>query len=176
LLRLQSTQIQNKKALESIKKGQDRIMSMALVHEKLYKSKDFSKINFAQYMKDLSEHLFQTYRIAPETIELHSDVKDISINVNQAIPLGLIVNELITNALKHAFPGGKKGRIRISLKLNKNKERVLTVSDDGIGLPQNFDLESTTTLGMVIVNDLVKQIDARLIIRKSRGTAFTVIF
>ena len=176
LFRLQSAQIENKKALEIIKSGQNRVMSMSLVHEKLYKSQDFSRIDFGQYLKDLSAHLFDTYNVRAGRIRLLFNIKAVLVNINQAIPLGLLVNELITNALIHAFPEGKTGRVRISLKPNKKGEKVLTISDNGVGLPPGFDIANTETLGMVMVNDLVRQIDAKLLIRRAQGTAFSVIF
>ena len=143
LLNLQSGRIKNQEILEMFKESQDRIRSMSLIHERLYQSADLAKIDFSHYIKNLANHLFQSYRIDPEAVVLKTDVKDVSLDINKAIPCGLIINELVSNSLKYAFPevedSGKmnvnKGEIDIRLSSRHGKV-MLFVKDNGTGFPR----------------------------------------
>ena len=149
---------------------------MALIHEKLYQSQDFSHINFADYIQNLAAHLFHTYNIKPGVIRLNMDVEDILMDVNTAIPCGLLFNELFSNSLKHAFPNSRKGEICIIMKQIKPGRGTLVVSDNGIGFPKSYDFKNPDTLGLQLVSDLVKQISGSSKLDRKSGTTFQVTF
>lgn len=177
LIRLQSSEIKDQRDLELFKRTQDRIHSMALIHEKLYQSQDFARVNFAKYLESFVVHLFHTYSIDPKLIKLNLDLEEIKTDINRAIPLGLILNELVSNAFKHAFPEGRKGEVSISLKGDGKKgESTLVVKDNGVGIPEQMDIKNPQTLGLQLVKDLVKQIKGKLSIRKESGTEIEVKF
>jgi PAS domain S-box-containing protein len=176
MLNLQSSMVDNLKFRQMFKDSQNRVKTMALVHEKLYRSNDFSNIDFEIYIKDLSIFLYKTYQMNPEQISLQLNIKDISFNINTAIPCGLIVNEFITNSFKYAFPENRKGLITITvIPLEKNHYR-LEYSDDGIGLPDDIDLEGTKTLGLYLVNILTLQLNGTISIFRMKGTKFILTF
>jgi two-component sensor histidine kinase/HAMP domain-containing protein len=175
LLYLQSKDIKDKKVLEMFKESQHRVKSMALAHEKLYQSKEMARIEFGEYIRDLTQYLFQTYRINSNVIKLHLDVEHVYINMYTAIPCGLIVNELITNSLKHAFPDGRTGEIKISFH-SENAKLSLSVSDDGIGIPEKLDFRNTESLGLKLVTALIEQIDGTIELDTKNGTKFNMIF
>jgi len=176
LLRLQSRQIKNKKILDIFNVGQNRIRSMALIHESLYQSKDLSKINFADYIKRLTTHLFSMYRVGLERIQLNVTVGEVFLDINRAIPCGLIVNELVSNSLKHAFPNGQEGEIVVRMDGNDRGKISLVVKDNGIGFPEDLDFQRTETLGMQLVTDLVAQIEGKIEISKKKGTEVKIVF
>lgn len=176
LLSLQARNLKNAQLLEILKTCQNRIRSMALVHEKLYRSKNLSRIELSEYVNSLAIHLFHSYNKDTNSIKLNLDVKEIALDINLAIPCGLIINELISNALKYAFPEGRKGEIGIELKPKKDNRLLLLVRDNGIGFPQDLDIRNTNTLGMQIVTLLVDQIDGVLTLRRSPGTEFKILF
>jgi PAS domain S-box-containing protein len=176
LLRLQSRLVRDGKMVEMFKESQNRIRSMALIHEKLYQTDDLSKINFAEYIRSLTVHLFHTYKVNPNIVRMNAELEEVSLNINKAIPCGLIINELVSNALKHAFPDSKKGEIRIELSSNRQNRTKLVVSDDGRGLPEKLDIHEPKTLGLQLVNDLVKQIDGTIRLDTTQGTAFYISF
>jgi PAS domain S-box-containing protein len=176
LLRLQSRQIKNKRILDIFNVGQNRIRSMALIHESLYQSKDLSRINFADYIKRLTTHLFSMYRFGAERVQLKVDVGEVFLDINRAIPCGLIVNELVSNSLKHAFPNGQEGKIVVKMNGNSQGKISLIVKDSGIGFPEDLDFKKTETLGMQLVTDLVAQIDGKIKLMKTQGTEFRVVF
>ncbi len=176
LLRLQSRLIRDDKLNEMFKESQNRIRSMALIHEKLYQTEDFTKINFAEYIRSLTVHLFHTYRVNPNIIRMNTDVRNVYLDINKAIPCGLIINELVSNSLKHAFPDNKKGEICIKLSSNKQRKIKLTVSDDGIGLPKSVSLNEPETLGLQLVSDLIHQIEGTIKLERANGTTFHFSF
>ncbi|GAG54206.1 unnamed protein product, partial [marine sediment metagenome] len=139
LLRLQARFIKDKEARELFKDSQSRIRSMAIIHEKLYRSEDFAQVNFAWYIQSFSTHLFQTYMVDSTKIKLNMDIDDIQIDINKAIPCGILLNELVSNSIKHAFPSGRKGQIKIRLKQTKAGRISLEVKDNGVGFPKNLD-------------------------------------
>jgi two-component sensor histidine kinase len=149
-----------------------RIYTMALIHEKLYQSQYASSINLRLFIADLSQTLLSAYLSQPEQIALELAVDDVYLQLDKAIPCGLILNELLTNALKHAFPDGRQGTIAV-IGQHQSDSYALTVRDDGIGLPENFDSDTLHTLGMRLVT-LLAQTMGTLRIDRTRGTAFTV--
>ncbi|MBS3819617.1 PAS domain S-box protein [bacterium] len=175
LLRLQSDQVKNKDDLAMFKESQDRIRSMALIHEKLYQSEDLAQVDFSRYIQNFASYLFHTYRVDPNSIRLHTDIEKFSIDINTAIPLGLIINELLSNSLKHAFPEGGEGDIYVKLQSYK-RARKLTIQDNGVGLPENVDLKGRDTLGMQLITSLVKQIKGIMEVKRKKGTTFIIDF
>jgi PAS domain S-box-containing protein len=176
LLNLQSRHIQDPVVLEMFKESQRRIRSMALIHERLYQSSDLSRIEFSQYLRNLATHLFHSYQVDSSRIQLRLEAEEVHLNINTAIPCGLIVNELISNALKHAFPEGRSGTLGLDLRTEEGDGYVLRVKDDGVGFPENLDFRKTETLGMQIVSTLVNQIDGRLALESQGGTHFILEF
>lgn len=175
LLNLQSRYITDKTSLDIFKESQNRTRSMALIHERLYQTNDLKEIDFGDYIQRLSRELIQTYDAELGRIDLRIDVENILLEINTAIPLGLISNELITNSLKHAFPNGKSGEILVKFH-SKNDEYEFTVKDDGIGFPEDLDYENSDSLGLQIVNNLTDQIDGEIILKRSPGTEFKINF
>jgi PAS domain S-box-containing protein len=176
ILNLQSGVIKNKRVLELFKSSQSRIKSMALIHEKLYKSKDFTRIDFSKYVQSLSNDLFRVYGINQDVVKLHIDIKDVLLDINTAIPCGLIINELISNSLKYAFPDGRKGKIKIAMFSLNNNEMELTVSDNGVGIPEEMDIRGTKSLGLHLVTILAEdQLQGEIKLDKTKGTKFHMI-
>jgi PAS domain S-box-containing protein len=176
LLNLQSRQIQDPNVLEVFKESQRRIRTMALIHERLYQSADLSRIEFSQYLDNLAYRLFHSYQVDTDRIRLKLLAEEVFLNVNTAIPCGLIVNELISNALKHAFPDGRRGEVAVELHRNEGGEFLLRVKDDGVGFPKALDFRRTETLGLQIVVTLVDQIDGTIEMGASAGTDFQIRF
>ena len=176
LLHLQSAKAEDKKTKEIFIDCQNRIRTMAIIHEKLYQSKDFTKINFAQYIDRLAVHINHSYGVDSNIIALKTDLEEVFLDLNRAIPCGLIANELLSNSVKHAFPEGKKGEICIKLYSDKKGMITLVVSDDGIGFPKDIDFRKASSLGLQMVNDLTKQIDGTIELDRTGGTSFKVEF
>jgi two-component sensor histidine kinase len=149
---------------------------MALVHETLYKFKDFAKINFTEYIENLSSYLFSAYGVNVENINLELDIDDVTLNVDTAIPCGLIINELVSNALKYAFPNKAEGKIYIALHFDEDKIYTLTIRDNGIGLPPNWQVSSVNSLGLKLVDILAQQLEGTLQVNSRSGTEFSLIF
>jgi PAS domain S-box-containing protein len=175
LLNLQSHYIDDEKDKIIFKDSQSRVKSMAMIHEKLYQSLDFSKVDFKGYIFSLTTHLFQTYNTNSENVKLNLDVEDIALNMDTAIPCGLIINELLSNSLKYAFPHGKKGCINIKLK-SEDSLLILEIEDNGIGFPEGYDFDNNDSLGLQLVSSLVRQIEGKLEIIAKDGTKFKIIF
>ncbi len=176
LISLQSRRLKDEQAVDMYKESQRRIRSMALVHERLYQSTNLSRIDFADYARSLVIHLFHSLLPDGRTVELAFDLEPVALDVNTAIPCGLILSELVSNALKHAFPEGRSGEVRISLHRGPGAIIRLGVKDDGVGLPPGFDLGLSDSLGMQIVVTLVSQIEGRLKTGQERGADFQVEF
>jgi PAS domain S-box-containing protein len=179
LLNLQSRHLHDPAVLEMFKESQRRIRSMALIHERLYQSSDLSRIEFSHYLRNLAAHLFHSYQVNTDRIRLRLDTEEVFLNINTAIPCGLIVNELVSNALKHAFPEGRTGEVAVELHRVVGDGYAVRVNDDGVGFPEGLDFRRTETLGMQIINTLVSQVDGRLELERGaggRGTAFLLIF
>ena len=148
--------------------------SMALVHEQLYQSKDLARIDFNEYIQDLGPALFSAYGGSTDGVTLETKIDDVSLGVDTAIPCGLIVNELVSNSLKYAFPHGKGGEIRIELHSRGGEELELRVSDNGVGFPKDFDFRSTESLGLQLVNTLTSQIGGTIELHRNGGTGFSI--
>ena len=178
LLDLQAKSSGNKELMEILLDSQRRIRSMALVHEKFYDSKDFTKINLTEYVRTLSQELFQSYKTAPEKIDLIIQIhRDVYMDINKVIPCGMILNELISNALKHAFPGDRQGELQIIIYETKNTEVEIIVCDNGVSLPNDVDIHQPRTVGLYLVNGLVKnQLDGQIEVRRGAGTEFRIKF
>ncbi len=180
LLRLQSTHIKDKHDVEIFKESQNRVRSMAFVHEKLCQSEDLAMIDFAEYTRKLITSLFHSYAAYPETITLEINADDVFLGIDNAIPCGLIINELVSNCLKHAFPKGKKGKIRVELRsdrdLHAGDKFILTLSDNGIGFPKGLDFRKADTLGLQLVTTLVKQLKGTIELDRDGGTEFKIAF
>jgi two-component sensor histidine kinase/ligand-binding sensor protein len=176
LLGLQSDYLSDEQTLRFFRESQERIMSMALVHEKLYQSRDFAAIDFSGYITELTEYLFRSYLKAGENITLKIDAEDVSITIDQAVPCGLIINELVTNSMKHAFPRGRKGEVSVGLHVDADGRVMLNVADNGVGLPTWLDFRHTESLGLQIVNMLARQLQGTLEAKSGNGTTITVCF
>jgi PAS domain S-box-containing protein len=175
LLNLQSKTIGDSQALAVFQDSQNRVKSMALIHETLYQSKDLSRINFAEYLQKLVAQVSRSYRIRPEAVKIKVNVDDVSLPIDTAVPCGLIINELASNSLKYAFPGDKQGEVNITFK-RLDAQYVLCVSDTGIGLPANFNPDEGNSLGMKLVRMLTSQICGELQCRNGVGTTFQITF
>jgi len=176
MLSLQSQHITDKASLEMFQESQNRIRSMALIHEKLYTSEDLAHIDIASYIHSLTHQLITTYHTLASRVNMDIAITDIFLTITTAIPCGLIINELVTNALKHAFPHQQKGTITVSMTPSTNDHLILTVSDTGIGFPEGIDFRNTTTLGMQLVTSLVEQLEGTITLDRSEGTTFTITF
>ncbi|MDO9528438.1 MAG: sensor histidine kinase [Syntrophales bacterium] len=176
LLDLQSQYVKDKESLEIFKECRDRILSMASVHEKLYQSKDMVKIDFDDYIRSITKHLFRAYVVHPNTVRLNVNCSDVFLDINRAMPCGLIINELISNALKHAFPEGKKGEVTVDFHPDGDKRLTLVVSDNGVGFPEDIDISDTETFGLRLISILVNQLKGTLKIERDGGTTFKITF
>lgn len=175
LLYLQSKKVNDKVIGEMFKESQDRVKSMAIAHEKLYVSGDMGRINIKEYIRDITTSLFQSYELYSKSVKLSLIVDNILMDIDTAIPCGLIITELVTNSLKHAFSDGSNGRIFIEFHLENNKYK-LVVGDNGKGLPKDFDIQKTETLGLKLITTLIKQIDGTIDLDRISGTMFTITF
>ena len=174
LLSLQSNYVYEPQTLELLQSGQNRVASMALIHEQLYQTENLSQIEVAAYIQNLIANLFSSYEIRG-TISLHMNIEEIYLDIEQAIPCGLIINELICNSLKYAFPQGA-GEIHISFYSDNNNKLTLFVSDNGIGIPQELNWQSADSLGLKLVNTLAEQLDGTLELNRNIGTEFKLTF
>jgi PAS domain S-box-containing protein len=174
-LELQSNYIDDPVAVEKLQESQRRVRTMALVHEKLYQSKSLGAINAAEYIKSLITDLMNSYSFS-SSVDTSVDVDNVNFNIDMAIPCGLIINELVTNSLKHAFRDRDKGKISLSLHHREDHTFSLIVQDDGVGLPPDFAVRSTASLGMQLVGVLVRQIGGEMKAESDQGSRFTIIF
>lgn len=176
LLQMQSRRAKEEQASLVLQDSQNRIASIALVHEKLYRSENLAKINFSQYIPDLTIHLFDSYNVSSDTVTLDFKVDEIFLEIETAIPCGLIINELISNALKYAFPKHRKGKISIEFHANPEGTLTLIVRDNGIGIPAELNLETPTSLGLTLIQGLVEQLEGMLECDRHQGTEFRITF
>ncbi len=176
MLYLQSTEIKDPVSIQLYKETQDRVKSMALIHEKLYQSPDLEEVDFHAYVDHLLEYLARSYGVDRARIQLDPVVDNLALNLDVAVPCGLILNELVSNSLKYAFPGGRAGYVRVSVTERDGHTRI-SVSDDGVGLPPGFKMESTGSLGLRLVSTLTSQINGNLSFSSAPGcTKFEVEF
>ena len=174
LLNLQTHYSENTEAINALKESQNRVKSMGIIHEKLYKSTDHSMIDFSDYVNSLISDLLKSYNVV-EQINAEIIIGDIKLNMEKAILCGLIINELISNSLKYAFPNNNGGEIKVSLDLIGSKY-ILVVSDDGIGFPENIDFKNTKSLGLQLVNNITTQLDGKIELNNIDGAEFEIIF
>jgi two-component sensor histidine kinase len=176
LLHLQSRFVQNEKHKRMLTDSQNRIKSMALIHEKLYQSDNPANLDFTEYITTLAHELIKTYSADPHRISLTMDIDIPHLELDHAIACGLIINELVSNALKYAFPDDREGEIHLSLHTSDGTA-TLEVSDDGVGLPADFSIKTAETLGLSLVDVLAHdQLDGELSVDTSKGTAFSIKF
>jgi PAS domain S-box-containing protein len=176
LLDLQSSIIEDKQVTQVLKESQSRVHTMSIVHEALHDSDSLSEIDLQTYLFKLTTSIFQTYSVEPGKVSLNNEIENIPISINQASPLGLIVNELISNSLKYAFPDDRTGEISVSMKEISN-ELELIVSDDGIGIPEDLDWRNLNSLGLKLVRSLAEdQLGGSVEMESSHGTKFIIKF
>jgi two-component sensor histidine kinase len=194
LLNLQAEYFNDEKIIEAFRESQNRVASMSLIHEELYKTGEIGNLetfDFEVYMQKLANELFSSYVVGREDISLKMDTQSVFLGMDTGVPLGIIVNELVSNSLKHAFPRGRSGEIQIKLHRISNdgikdnntgpescdiSEFLLVVSDNGVGLPENIDFKHTSSLGLQLINILVEQIDGSIELVKGNGTEFRIKF
>jgi len=176
MLNLHTSYIKDTVYSEMIKEIQNRIRSMALIHEKLYRSKDLAKIDFNEYIKDLVNSLFRFYGVNINKIKPIINAKGSSLDINAGIPCGLIINELVSNSLKHGFKDDMDGQIQIILKQEKDNRTALIIKDNGSGFPKDLDFKNTKTFGLQLVNTLVAQLGGTIELESKDGTEFNILF
>ncbi|HME44151.1 MAG TPA: PAS domain S-box protein, partial [Syntrophorhabdales bacterium] len=176
LLYLQSARTEHAGAVSALRESRNRIKSMALVHERLYSSPDLASVDMGKYTRNLVSDLRQSHMAEDGLIRLRLDIEDIPLGITEAIPCGLIINELVSNALKHAFPKGRQGEITIQLRRVGASQIRLTVADNGIGFPEDVDFRKSPSLGLTLINSLVEQLDGTIQLDREHGTAFTITF
>lgn len=176
LLRIQGRQVKDPQVAAIFVESQNRIKSIALIHEKLYRSKDFSEIELKQYIPSLVTSLFSSYAIQTDLISFKTNVEGVSLDIDTAIPCGLIINELISNSLKYAFSKTETGEIYVEFRQTETGQISLVCRDNGMGIPKEFDLQNTRSLGLTLVKDLVEQLEGRMTIDHSSGTTFEITF
>ncbi len=177
LFNIQSGYIKDKEqAIRVFEESLNRIRSMAIIHEKLYKTREISKINFSEYLNDLTANIFRSYSSISSGIRVKIKADDILLNIDIAIPLGLIVNELVSNSIKYAFPDKGRGEIMIELRSDKEGSLFLVVGDNGIGLPEGLDIGNTESLGLQLVKTLVRQLKGTIDVNIKMGTEFKIRF
>ena len=176
LLGLESNRISDTRVIGMLQTVQDRIRSMAFIHQTLYRAKDFTDVDFKAFLQSFVPTLVQSYSIYPDRISVVFEVADVKLPINAAIPCGLIVNELVSNALKHGFPMGRSGTIRISFMRDGARQAVLSVSDDGVGIPEDFDPQHLKSLGIQLVYLLAGQLGGEARLERSGSTRFVVRF
>jgi two-component sensor histidine kinase len=176
LLELQSDALDDAALLAQFRDSQDRIRSMALVHETLYQSQELARLDLAHYIHTLSAQLVQSYNIDPQRITVRIQVHTVVLDMDQAIPCGLILNELLSNAFKYAFPHNCSGEVYVALHADTAQQVALVVRDDGIGFPDDIDFRHTESLGLQLVVMLTEQLQGTITLERADGTTFTLTF
>ncbi len=176
LLALQADEITDPKTFENYRESENRIQSIALIHEKMYQSKDISNIDFTSYIKSLINDLMYSYDADSRNIRSVIDTGNFLFSIETVQPLGLIINEIVSNSLKYAFKNEDEGNVLVKLEKMDSNNFKLTVSDNGVGFPENIDFKNTSSLGLQLVNELVKQLDGAITLKKDNGTEFIIIF
>ncbi len=174
LLSMQASKISDKAMLNMFQNSKDRVRSMSIIHEKLYQSNSFTKIKFSEYIETMAVELFTTYEIS-SNIKLKLNINEVYLNIEKAIPCGLIINEIVSNSLKHAYKENEEGEIKINLFQEKNQINLI-ISDNGCGLPKDIDFDNTKTLGLQLVNVLMDQLEGNIDLISKNGTQFTISF
>ncbi len=176
LLNLQKRSIKDPKIIQLFEDSQNRIYSMAIIHERLYQSKQLNQINLGEYLQDLVNALIQSYNIDAKQIEVQLHADPIYINIETATPCGLIVNELVTNIIKYAFPDRRLGKVSIECRTTPDAKILLAVCDNGVGIPDRVDFNNPSSLGLRIITNLARQLRATLDLDRSNGTRLSLQF
>jgi PAS domain S-box-containing protein len=176
ILNLQSSYIKDETAVEMLRESQDRIKSMAFIHESLYQGKTLSHVKFSEYVRNLVSNLFHTYGVNKAGLKLKFDLDEVFLNLDTSIPCGLIINELISNALKYAFTDRESGTLSVTLKKMEDGKLKLEIADDGKGFPETINWKDTESLGLQLVVTLAGQIRGDIQMETKKGTTFTIIF
>jgi two-component system, sensor histidine kinase PdtaS len=176
LLRLQSDQVSHPEVQVVFQESQNRIRSMALVHEMLYQSPDLASISFGAYLKNLVNGLLRSFRVDTNQITLTLELADLPLGIDLALSCGLIINELVSNSLKHAFPENRRGEVSVSVRQVSPEELMIMVRDTGVGLPPDLDIRKTSSLGLRLVTLLVGQINGSLELDSAPGATFLIRF
>jgi PAS domain S-box-containing protein len=174
LMNLQSRTITDPQVNAALKDSTQRIRAMSMVHEKLHTGRDLAHIEFINYLSSLANSQFAFYQLSPGKVKLELHGENIMLDIDTAIPLGLVMNELVSNALKHAFPGDRKGTIRIDARETEGRLEI-TFADNGIGIPEGFDWKAAPSLGLRLVNILIEQLSGTIELDRTTGTAFNII-
>jgi two-component sensor histidine kinase/CheY-like chemotaxis protein len=175
MLNLQSRYVDDERAIDAFRQSQHRIRTMALVHEKLYLTNNLGRINFAEYIRGLTHYLLSAHGEAASAITLKTDIEDILLGIDTALPCGMILNELITNSIKHAFPGGRAGEIFIELHLD-NDNLILTAGDNGTKIEEDLSLRNMESMGGQLVDAFVEQLGGSLELNSKDGTEYRITF
>ena len=176
LLGLQSRVVTDELTRKMFQESQNRIHSMALLHESLYQSSNLSRIDFPEYIRQLASHLFQSYGVVAERIRLRTDLDVLYLGLDAAVPCGLIINELVSNSLKYAFPDGREGEVRIELREHLEGMARLVVADNGVGLKGDVDWVTARSLGLRLVRTLAEQLGAKIEVKSDAGTEVRLTF
>ena len=177
ILNLQASFVNDKKVLDILQDSQSRIKTMALIHEKLYQTKDLSNINFSEYISNLTKYLFDSYKTTKQQVEYDILIDPFPISIDTTISLGLITNEIVSNSFKYAFSDRTKCKIEVLLKKYDDKNLVLSIKDNGKGLPPELDYKNTRSLGLQLVCMLTEQVHGKLEVKSSdKGTLVSIIF
>jgi two-component sensor histidine kinase len=178
MLELQAALVKDPSARSSLKEGRNRVMTMALIHQKLYQSQDIAQVKMDSYVQSLVADLFSAFGVVEENVSMKFEVEAVRLNLDTAIPFGLLISELVTNAIKYAFGPGReeeKNEIAVSFREREDGKYLLTVSDNGIGLPESFDLATAASLGLKLVHTLVEQLGGEVSLAATPGTTWTII-
>jgi len=176
LLSLQSQGIRDASIQELFMDTQNRIQSIALIHNLMYKSKDLANVDFEEYIQNLAAVLLRTLSSRQDKISLSVEAEDVSLDLNRAIPCGLIINEVVSNSIKHAFPGGGPGEIQITFSGKSSDRYTLKIKDNGIGMDSDIDPSNIDTIGLTIVRDLTDQLKGTFLMRSNQGTEIEISF
>ncbi len=176
LINMQARKLANGSGRDALEECQARVQTIALIHQKLYQSRNYAGVPFSEYARGLAANVFHATGISPTDISLYLAIEDLTLAVDKAIPCGLVLNELITNALKHAFPNGRHGTIRVELCMLEGGRLRLAVKDDGVGLPAGIDIQKAESLGLQLVCTLAEQLDAEFVIKNQDGASFELTF
>ena len=176
LLRMQSRAVQDPAFSEALRECQNRVASMALIHDKLYRARDLARVSFGEYVRDLTNNILTSYALPARSVRVRLDIDDLSLSLDYAVPCGLILNELMSNCLKHAFPVGHSGTVYIGFHAEGEEELCLVVRDDGVGVPADVDLGRTSSLGWRLIRALVEQLGGVVQCQTAGGTSVEIRF
>lgn len=176
LLNLGSRGLREGAEMDALRECRNRIRSMSLLHETLYRSRDLTRIEFYNYVRKLVTELFQSYGVKADEVALRMEVEDVDMGIDAAIPAGMLINELVSNSLKHAFPAGRKGEVRVQVGANEDGVVTVVVGDNGVGLPRWLDFRQSESLGMQLVTTLTDQLGGTIDLNRNKGTEFTMRF